>query len=71
MPILDKYEAPDQSSLDFGVVLSPIAWASRRPIKLYARCATVEAPTVAYLADSFKGLHIAEVPFATPTMQAV
>ena len=45
--------------LHFGARLFPIAWASGRPIKLSARCATVESEI------------IAEVPFAASTMQAV
>ena len=46
-------------TLDFGVRCFTIAWASGRPRKLSARCATVETEV------------IAEVPLATPTMQAV
>jgi hypothetical protein len=48
--------------LDFGVMVFPTAWASGNSgwtIKLSARCWTVESEI------------IAEVPFATPTMQAV
>ena len=46
-------------TLDFGVRCFTIAWASGRPRKLSAKCVTVETEV------------IAEVPLATPTMQAV
>jgi hypothetical protein len=43
-------------TLDFRILVFPIAWASGRAIKLSARCSTVEAKI------------IAEVPFTEDTM---